>query len=332
MGQVAITHRGRQMQGKDTSGTPLQCWMSTLLPDWLSITDVLMPGTHDSGTFAIESHGCAAVDVASRTQNWDLVSQLMHGVRFLDLRVQSSGSIYHGSVRCNLQLTDVLAECAAFLQRHPQEFLLVRIKHESPSKRTANKVASLMSQCMASFPFWCGHDLPALAELRGKIFLLQQWEGKQLGLQWGSPLMHIQDAFWQASGARKWQTLKTHLASSLARPGHAQSVIHVHFASATSVPYQTPRSIARVVNPRLADYLNAGMRPKGIIVMDFPTVELCSLIVQCNHQLVQIAAERHALKIKSRRPSLTVATSTFSHQESLSSALSSFEMPGSILM
>lgn len=294
LGQEATTDRHAQMQQGHSSQVPLECWMTTLLPDWLSIVDVLIPGTHDSGTFAVESKGCAAIDVASRTQNWDLASQLRYGVRFLDLRVKSSGAIYHGSVRCNLRLKDVFAECADFLQRHPLEFLLARIKHESPTKRTANKVAGLMAQCVKSFPFWCGQAMPALAELRGKIVLLQEWEGEQLGLQWGCPLMRIQDVFWRSSGKRKWLILSKHLAYSLATSEHAQTVLNVHFASATSIPYQTPRSIAQVVNPRLAEYLNAGMLPTGIIIMDFPTIELCSQIVQCNHQLVQIAAERLA--------------------------------------
>ena len=112
-------------------------WMA-LAPDGLSLAYMSIPGTHDTMTHNIDLLGY-------RCQNADLQTQLMGGVRYLDIRARvqvdpaTDGlasdapralGIYHGRVYTGYSFGDVLQTVSRYLDAHPAETIVMRLKEE----------------------------------------------------------------------------------------------------------------------------------------------------------------------------------------------------------
>lgn len=104
------------------------------------LRDMVIPGTHDTGTYAITSssdldpddsswyYGFAKSTVANwaKTQDLRVYDQLRQGIRYLDLRVTRYNGdfwITHGMI--SVRLSTVLADVRQFAQEHPKEVLLL---------------------------------------------------------------------------------------------------------------------------------------------------------------------------------------------------------------
>src|SRR6516225_5750413 len=105
--------------GADAAPIDLTRWMAQM-PDDALLSDITIPGTHDSGA---RFGGVApVVDFVTalwvHCQNWTVTQQLNAGVRFLDVRCHAEPDgtlrIHHMFVDDRLSLTDVLGECVAF--------------------------------------------------------------------------------------------------------------------------------------------------------------------------------------------------------------------------
>lgn len=74
-------------------------WMSGI-SDSTALTDITMPGTHDSGTRNVD------LPAWSKTQTLSITEQLNIGVRYFDLRLEHVSDVYynaqivHGSSNC----------------------------------------------------------------------------------------------------------------------------------------------------------------------------------------------------------------------------------------
>jgi len=261
------------------------CWADWMakLPNHLPIAHVSLPGTHNSASYGISKAHLTAVMKASRCQKRDLNSQLCMGVRFLDLRVRPCGLVCHGPVSCGLTLRDAFDICGAFLRKHPSEVILTRVKDEGASKTSARGVDELVQSLAesAEYPLYLQMRLPTMGEVRGRMVLLCDWEGGQLGLRWGGDSMRIQDEYWHRNSLNKWSAIQRAL---LAVPGPTADNLHIHFTSATNLPRYAPVTIARGVNPQLSYFLRTifWSRFLGVIVMDFPSPPLCELILHRN--------------------------------------------------
>lgn len=92
-----------------------------------ALKDIMIPGTHDSGTYAGFS------DI-STTQTKSVFDQLKDGIRYLDLRVGSNNNIIHGIEKGPLgSLTKVLEQIKSFADAHPKEVIFVDL-HEIPDQ------------------------------------------------------------------------------------------------------------------------------------------------------------------------------------------------------
>ena len=121
-------------------------------------------GSHDSGTSAITKHSRLSPDapkIANRlqkvplvgaamestvalwgkTQNLSLAHQLLHGVRYLDLRLcflQGRWVLVHGKVGETLFACVEAVE--AFLRQHPAEFIILHLLSSNPPLDRLNEV------------------------------------------------------------------------------------------------------------------------------------------------------------------------------------------------
>lgn len=157
-------------------------WMSTI-DDSKRLSDINIPGTHDSATQYIE------LPFFSRCQDLSIQQQLSAGIRYLDIRLAISGEklklmhdFTHASVSImpfsnHLLLDDVLEDCYEFLEKNPTETIVFVVRHEygNESKTEFQKILNAYIQENRE-NWYLGHEIPILKEARGKIVLMRRYE------------------------------------------------------------------------------------------------------------------------------------------------------------
>jgi hypothetical protein len=124
---------------RDFSGEfPLATWMGDLVErEKVSSTTkatlkrLVIPGSHDSASYSIPNSTPGSA--VAKTQNLTIKEQLLFGVRFLDLRIASSGrggvNIFHGRLMgCTFE--EVLDEIRDFCQEFRKEFVILHVVAE----------------------------------------------------------------------------------------------------------------------------------------------------------------------------------------------------------
>lgn len=220
---------------KSSSGYRNTDWMASL-PDTRRVSEISMPGTHDSMAFY-------GGDIP-QTQSLPLAEQLASGVRALDIRCRhyyDTFTIHHGFIYQNANFDDVLITVQQFLQAHPKETVVMRVKEEYNAEGVSRSFEDTFAMYKQRYPdlFWSyGSNNPALSQVRGKIVVLQNFSASQpQGLSWGS--LNIQDNYQLSTNwdlYNKWSAVKQQLANaSSGDPGS----IYVNFLSGAvgSFPY-----------------------------------------------------------------------------------------------
>lgn len=116
-------------------------WMARV-PDQASLASLSIPGTHDTETFDLVNN------TKFQCQNHDLKTQLRAGLRYFDIRGrlvvdEAAGGeettpeigIFHAQVYTGYTLEDVLLTLFDFLDKHPTEGIIMRLKMEGPPVR-----------------------------------------------------------------------------------------------------------------------------------------------------------------------------------------------------
>lgn len=103
-------------------------WMAEL-PDGLYVSQVSIPGTHDTATASLVTAAPTA-----QCQTASIKDQLNTGVRAFDFRPgkkpsSSSSEIYcyHGSARTSILFKDAISMITTFLEQHPTEFVIIHL-------------------------------------------------------------------------------------------------------------------------------------------------------------------------------------------------------------
>jgi len=197
---------------------PQPAWMSTL-PDSMKMSYMSLPGTHDS----MARFGGDSV----QTQVMDLQTQLMAGIRVLDIRILFEANTFdlcRGIIPQPGNFDTVMQTVSNFLQQYPRETVFMRIKDETNgllNTMTFEEVFSVYHS-RYSYVFWnnthpeskAGPVNPTLGELRGKVVVLQDFTASQsYGLAYNS--LNAQDNYnlttnWDLYN--KWTNVKDQLA------------------------------------------------------------------------------------------------------------------------
>lgn len=130
---------------KDAVGLNSSNWMSGL-NDRQRLCDVLLPGTHDTGTYAYSGSNINDIPnrfVQDQDHRSDFLTQLRNGIRYFDLRVRKfvdghfgdNLRLFHGSgsvtsVYLKVSLGHALEAVSTFLEENPTEVVIVNIGHE----------------------------------------------------------------------------------------------------------------------------------------------------------------------------------------------------------
>lgn len=156
-------------------------WM-TSIPDDQPLSEVTMPGTHN--TMALYG------GIYSECQSWSLASQLRAGIRFLDIRVRhvtGNLTIHHGVSYQRAHFGHVLEGVAEFLQGYPNETVLMRIREElSETYNIYGPVVDYIHRYAHWDLLWHSRLVPTMGEARGKLIILQDFRGPDLGMRYGS--------------------------------------------------------------------------------------------------------------------------------------------------
>lgn len=254
-------------------------WMSQL-PDDQPLSEVTMPGTHN--TMALYG------GVYAECQSWSLASQLRAGVRFLDVRVRHVNgnlTIHHGVSYQRAHFGHVLEGVAEFLAEFPTEMVLMRVKEEfSETRDIYGAVVDYIHRFAHWDMLWHSRLVPTVGEARGKLIIMQDFPGPDLGMRYGS--MDIADD-WKVPTLlqvkEKWQSVYDHLEEA---PGGNLARIFLTFSSGAGV-FAFPRAVAQRIHPQLYEYLESKSQDPnqrlGIICMDFPSAPMIQMII--NFQL-----------------------------------------------
>ena len=277
-------------------GPSFSNWMS-FLPDSKNISELAIPGTHDSGATSYFSY-------LGRCQTRLIFEQLYNkGVRFLDIRCKvTSGrlGIYHGPIYQWIYLDDVLRECQMFLTAFPKESIIMSIKNESTDSYDAEFEEVFYNNYFNNNSFWYSENkIPDLGSTRGKIIIFRRFKisgGKTLGIdvssgwednetftiQRNDKSIRIQDNYEPGSNDKKKEYIKNLLDESLNKENWC-----INFASAilSKIP-PDPAAVSNVINP----WLNS-LDPNftGALLMDYidqssegETLNVASQIIKHN--------------------------------------------------
>ena len=232
----ASAHRTDGYSSDSTIGMTSTDWMSWLHPA-TQLSQLSLPGTHDTGAYIFGG------DLAF-TQSMSMERQLLSGIRAWDIRLAFDPNnhdqlmVYHGPApQGHIFDRDVLATASDFLDDHPSEVIVMRIKHERGSK---DGFPAKVKADLEKFDrvYRGSSNNPTLRDIRGKIVPLPWMLGpERMGIPWG--LLDSQDEAdletrWDV--ADKFAAVKDQLAESASGPN---GTTYANFLSASkgALPY-----------------------------------------------------------------------------------------------
>lgn len=262
-----------------------------------SLTQLSIPGTHDSGARYEPVSGTA------KCQNLTIAEQLAAGVRYLDIRcrhIDDTFAIHHGLVFQHIYFDDVLNDCIGFLNSNPSECIIMCIKEEhTPSNNTRSFEQTFDSYVAQNPDKWClTATIPTLGQARGKIVLLRRFNAVTVpkgidATSWadntvftidnGFARLKIQDKYVVPDNNAKWTLIQ-----NLYTEAKSQNFdrLYINFSSGYKMLYGILPSITTVsnfMNPKLVTYFASNTSGRyGITAMDFVDTGKCSLIINTN--------------------------------------------------
>lgn len=283
-------------------------WMKAL-PDDMPLSEVVLPGTHDSATKNVQ------LAYFSKCQALTIGEQLEAGFRYLDIRLGANGEqfrLMHGFTVCTtsgwpwastLMLDDVLEDCYAFLAAHPTEMIVFAVKHEHGSESPEQFEALLSAYIEKNPDAWLLFDtIPSVGEARGKIVLTRHYEDKSqpvptLGLPcyWqtqnghddvtpnaavhknGNYTLIVQDRY-EYDAPDKLNAFRKGLSAGQT----GETFLSIHFLSTKgTAKFGHPFGLAKTLD---AELMKLTDRLNGWIVVDFGSSAIAARIYQTNFE------------------------------------------------
>ncbi len=293
----------------------MNIWMKHFADNTL-VSDINLPGTHDSCT------SCVQFSFLSKCQNMTISQQLNSGIRFFDIRIEKENDklkLVHGFADCKkndyikgvLYLDTVIEDCKNFLSANPSETILFCLKRDDGAS-SEDTFDLFFSQYLSDNSLWYTENrIPLLKEVRGKIVLLnrcsirkdnekytdfntginlsnwvyqkenieQIYEAAELLGRDGTltgKTFTVQDLYGLAP-QKKWDLA---ILPFIKNPPETNDVL-ITFFSCTS-PFFNPKRSAKYINKKLADTPLGKQKKYGWIIMDYPTEKFINEIINSN--------------------------------------------------
>lgn len=263
-------------------------WMSYIHDD-TKISDISIPGTHDSGA----TH--SIFDVSGKCQDLSIKQQLRVGVRFFDLRLQlvnDEFKIVHSFVKQNLSFKKVMKDLSNFINENNSEFIIISLKKEASDKNSTLDFKDKLTSDLNEYKDVISFDKELreyINDARGKIYIFDRY-----GLDYGIPLSnwsddtsfevnnyYVQDNYCISDLKEKQEDIIKAIDYK-----NSNDNIVINFTSCYldyGFPPTYAGSSANKINPWFYDYINESNMKLGIVVMDFMTIDLAKAIYMRNY-------------------------------------------------
>lgn len=272
-------------------------WMSCI-EDSKSIAHMSIPGTHDSCARKGASGQPLGIDAFVATQNPEctLTKQLEDGIRYIDIRccvIDNVFTIHHGKFYLNINFGDVLNQCVDFLKAFSSETIIMRIQQENSTVSDREFLKIFKSHYAEYHKYmYLRTSIPEIGKVRGKIVVLSN----VLSVP-GILLRQIdvQDDYSDTSlSSKKNKIINFANESAKSNRNGNNPSLYLNHCSASSPPFKSPESFARVLLPSITRDFKEGLGSHqvdnsqneaphiGIIAMDFYTSDLVSEIIKRN--------------------------------------------------
>ncbi|KAL2885189.1 1-phosphatidylinositol phosphodiesterase [Ceratocystis lukuohia] len=279
-------------------------WMSRMKDD-VPLTQLVIPGTHNSMSYGVENG-------LFQTQNVPLEQQLLGGIRYIEITcryIDQKMAVYYGMADTGYSLDSVLTTIYNFLDEYPSETIILRI--QKGGMFDFNTFITSMEGYFvpgsdlgdrAEYSIHAGNPydivFPTLGEARGKIVILQDFASNppgRYGIPWGLHTVSNHNSWLSPVGlflSFKWAAVRYHL--NLDRLNDDDKLRITHTTGNLGI---RPISVAAQygnnpgMNELLGRYLVQGEgNCFGIVVMDFPGRQLVEeiLIHNSRHLLPEL--------------------------------------------
>lgn len=173
-------------------------WMSRLSDNTL-LSELALPGTHDSSTFTSYLNGFV------KTQSRTFSQQFKDGIRFFDIRIRHTGNkfaLHHGSVFLDNFFGDFLNQLFFFLRDNPTETVFFRLKEDhdpddNNNRRLQETLVEYLYEKDIHSKYVNTNDLKKpikLKDVRGKFIIVSNMlEFHFYGIPYGGWSFDIQD-------------------------------------------------------------------------------------------------------------------------------------------
>ncbi|WP_033178824.1 phosphatidylinositol-specific phospholipase C domain-containing protein, partial [[Mycoplasma] anseris] len=273
----------------------LSDWMSDL-NDKKLLSDLNIPGTHDSAMFDCVGAACTFGKWYALTQGANFAEQLKLGIRFFDLRLTRNPELWmaHGVVWANNQnLEKTLDSFVEFLKNHPTEFIIIRVKDENTSVKAEDREWEKYFLNVMKKPKYNDYLFknsnknknanPSVKELRGKILTFNHFHHLITTNADFGPLYRNNNIIFQDLYNLNHENKKVAISDTLNMSNNEINLkTYVNFISRANG--EKPWYTAKELNPWLLNYLRE--HPEivrlGILPMDFPVENLVSEIIKRN--------------------------------------------------
>ena len=272
-----------------------QNWMK-FLHDTALITNLNIPGTHDSGTGKVTMF----TDGYAKCQSKSIKEQLNSGIRYLDLRVNKKGLINHGGVACwkslfkKLYINDVEDYLSDFLINNPSETVILQIKSEG-----GGNCADIINNTLVNNSLYYNSDKNieklTLNDIRGKFVIFSRQIGINNAYNYYSWDDNVSfDKIWLDSNEGYLQdkynnsilNKKANIDEFYDKVWQDDDSINklvVNFTSFTRIPI-TLNFLYPSLNNYMSKYVDANSDKKfGIVLMDNPKDSLIEKIYKTNY-------------------------------------------------
>lgn len=261
-------------------------WMSGL-SNSMPVSVVSIPGTHDSAAYKMNGASKLFTPWA-KTQDKSISQQLEMGVRYFDLRVYDDMSMHHGIAWVGENLLYHLKEINSFLELHPREFVIVRLKNEQGTNITKdytflkNIVKVIPESGVYNKLYTNVNSLPDVKDVRGKVIMIDDTGG------WLMPFsaynyrkdIFIQDSYKDVSNDEKFR-LVTSFINEVNTGYRYLSLNHLSFTNSPKTIY----NVSAEMNNRFDKWFvenKDSLQTVGITIMDFTNQSLINNIINLN--------------------------------------------------
>jgi 1-phosphatidylinositol phosphodiesterase len=280
-------------------------WMS-LIKDDTYISQLSIPGTHDTCANQVENNSWFVSDGTLLAQFNTVKDQLENGIRYLDIRGSPDGKIYHNSYWVKTTFVDVLNTIKTFLSVNTKEVVIMRLKNESGNTSNDNDgFKKWFTSVLATYKdlFCLETIVPTLGKCRGKIWLLVNFGLYYDSFRWDSPDLILQDNFslkvgWYGISDKK-KDIQKFVDTYKSESSRDVAKLYVNHSSASPLlSTGTIKDVARETNQQILVNTSGFL---GIAVFDFPSRNVLKFVIAHNADvLAKATAARRRMKRKLR--------------------------------